>query len=142
MPMDGGIAWKGFKAFVFFPSREKYRGFFLWMGGGYSNPQMDIWAEHLLDVIEYGAVKMSDVPGHRIYSPEELKMIQMPVLIMAGGKPILYKDPQKFKANALRAIPHAEVLIVPGAGHGLNAEKPEAVNREMIGFLKGYVYGD
>ena len=142
MPMDGGIAWKGFKAFVFFPSREKYREFFLWMGGGYSNPQMDIWAEHLLDVIEFGSVKMTDVPRHKIYTPEELEMIQMPVLIMAGGKPILYKDPQEFKANALRAIPHAEVVIVPGAGHGLNAEKPEAVNREMIEFLKRHVYGD
>ncbi len=135
MPMNGGIAWKGFKAFMFFPNREKYRKFFEWLGGGYSDEKMNIWFEHMLDVIELGAIKMTDVPMHRIYKPEELTMIKMPVLVMAGGKPILYKDPQEFKASAIKAIPHAKVVIVQGAGHGLNMEKPEMVNKEMIDFL-------
>lgn len=136
MPMNGGIAWKGFRYFMFFPNRKKYTKFFEWMGGGYSNAEMDIWTEHILDVIEYGSVKMFDVPQHQIYEPEELRMINMPVLIMAGGKPVLYKDPQIFKQKALKALPHAEVIIVPEAGHGLNMEKPNIVNAEVIRFLK------
>lgn len=136
MPMDGGIAWKGFKAFMFFPNRDKYKKFFNWIGGGYTDEQMDIWFEHMLDVIEYGSAKMTDVPMHKIYQSDELAMINMPVLVIAGGKPILYKDPLEFKAKAEKAIPHARVEIVPDAGHGLNMEKPEHVNSEMLDFLK------
>lgn len=135
MPMNGGIAWKGFKAFMFFPNREKYRKFFDWLGGGYSDEKMDIWFEHMLDVIEFGSTKMTEVPMHRIYKPEELTMIKMPVLVMAGGKPILYKDPQEFKVSAIKALPLAKVVIVEGAGHGLNMEKPDIVNKEIIDFL-------
>lgn len=135
MPMNGGIAWKGFKAFMFFPNREKYHKFFDWLGGGYSDEKMEVWFEHMLDVIEFGSVKMTDVPMHRIYKPEELSMINLPVLVMAGGKPILYKDPQAFKASVLKALPHAKVVIVEGAGHGLNMEKADIVNKEMIDFL-------
>lgn len=135
MPMNGGISWKGFKYFMFFPNRTKYAKFLDWLGGGYSNEQMDIWTEHMLDVIEFGSTKMFDVPQHRIYAPEELTMIEMPVLIMAGGKPILYDDPEVFKTNAKNALPHAEILIVPEAGHGLNMEKSDVVNSKIIEFL-------
>lgn len=135
MPMNGGIAWKGFRYFMFFPNRKKYEKFFTWIGGGYTDPKMEIWFEHMLDVIEFGSVKMFDVPQHRIYSREELRMINMPVLIMAGGKPILYDNPEEFKSNALQALPHAKVVIVPDAGHGLNMEKPRVVNCQIIRFL-------
>jgi len=64
-----------------------------------------------------------------------LTMIDIPVLIMAGGKPILYDNPEDFKVNAKKALPDAEVIIVPGAGHGLNMEKPEFVNKKIIEFL-------
>jgi pimeloyl-ACP methyl ester carboxylesterase len=79
---------------------------------------------------------MFDIPQHKNYEPEELKMIKMPVLIMAGGKPIIYDSPEAFKANALKAIPHAEVIIVPNAGNGLNMEKPEIVNKKLIEFFE------
>ncbi len=135
MPMNSEMAWKGFRHFMFFPNRKKYEKFFDWMGGGYTDPKLDIWFEHMLDVIEYGSVSMFDVPQHRIYEPEELEMIKMPVLVMAGGLPIIYDNPKEFKTKAQKAIPHAEVIIVPGAGHGLNMEKPEIVNKKMIEFL-------
>ena len=133
--MDGGIAWKGFWSFAVFPNRAKYAKFFDWLGGSYSDPQMDIWFEHMLDVIEYGSVGMFDVPQHRIYRSEELTMVTMPVLVMAGGKPILYKDPEEFAAAAASALPHAEIVIVPGTGHSLNAEKADQVNATMTRFL-------
>jgi pimeloyl-ACP methyl ester carboxylesterase len=136
MPMNGGIAWKGFKYFMFFPNREKYAKFFDWLGGGYSNEKIDIWTEHMLDIIEYGAVKMFDVPQHRIYEPEELSMVKIPILIIVGGKPILYDNPGTLKEKAQQALPQAEVIIVPDAGHGINMEKPEFVNNEVIRFLE------
>lgn len=133
--MDGGIAWRGFWSFAVFPNRAKYAKFFDWIGGGYSDPQVEIWFEHMLDVIEYGSVGMFDVPQHRIYGAEELDMVTMPVLVMAGGKPILYKDPQAFAAAAAKALPRAEIEIVPGTGHSLNMEKADQVNARMIRFL-------
>lgn len=136
MPMNGGIAWKGFKYFMFFPNRNKYSKFLDWLGGGYTDPDLLLWREHMLDVIEFGSTKMFDVPQHRIFKPEELTMIKIPVLIMAGGKPILYGDPEEFKTNAKNALPHAKVIIVPDAGHGLNMEKPEYVNRQIFEFLE------
>ncbi len=136
MPMNSSMAWKGFKYFLFFPNRKKYKKFFDWIGGGYTDPKMEVWFEHMLDVIEFGSVKMFDVPQHKIYEPDELKMIKMPVLVMAGGKPILYDNPEEFKTNAIEAIPHAEVIIVADAGHGLNMEKPETVNKAIIQFLQ------
>jgi pimeloyl-ACP methyl ester carboxylesterase len=129
------MIWKGFRYFVFFPNREKYRRFFDWMGGGYSDPEIEIWFEHMLDVIEYGSVGMMDVPQHRVYAPEELEMVRMPVLVLASGKPIIYKDPEEFAAAAATALPHAEIDIVAEAGHSLNMERPAEVNSRMLRFL-------
>jgi len=50
--MDGGIAWRGIRDFAFLPNRDKYRRFFDWMGGGFSDEKADIWLEHMLDIIE------------------------------------------------------------------------------------------
>ena len=132
------MLWKGLWHFMIFPSRQKYISFFDWMGGGYSDPQLDIWFEHMLDVIEYGSIGMMDVPQHRVYSRDELRMLTMPVLILAGGKPIIYKNPEAFAAAAARALPHAEIEIVPNAGHSLNMEKPAQVNERILRFLGEY----
>jgi len=89
--MDGGIAWKGFWSFAYFPNRKKYKKFFDWLGGGFSDRKSDIWLEHMLDVIEYGSVGMFDIPQHKIYHAEDLVEVVIPILIVAGGKPIILK---------------------------------------------------
>lgn len=134
--MRSAMLWKGFRYFVFFPNRKKYTKFFDWMGGGYSDPEVDIWFEHMLDVIEYGSVGMMDVPQHRVYAPDELQMVKMPVLILAGAKPIIYKDPAGFTSAAAKALPHAEIELIPDTGHSLNMEKPDQINSRVLRFLK------
>lgn len=134
--MRGAMLWKGLWYFTIFPSREKYVKFFEWMGGGYSDPRQDIWFGHMLDVIEYGSVGMMDVPQHRVYTPDELEMIKMPVLVLAGAKPIIYKDPEAFTAAAANALPHAEIELIADTGHGLNMERPAEVNKRMLDFLE------
>ena len=133
--MDGGIAWRGIRDFAFFPNRDKYRRFFDWMGGGYSDEKSDLWLEHMLDVIEFGSVGMFDIPQHRIYTQEDLKDITMPVLITAGGKPIVYKSPQAFADAAAAALPKAQIEIIPDTGHSLNVEKSSEVNAKILQFL-------
>jgi len=134
--MRSAMFWKGFRYFVFFPNRKKYTKFFDWMGGGYSDPEVDIWFEHMLDVIEYGSVGMMDVPQHRVYGPEELQMVNMPILVLAGAKPIIYKDPVEFAVAAAKALPHAEIELIPDTGHSLNMEKSDQVNSRVLRFLK------
>lgn len=133
--MDGGIAWRGFWSFVVFPNRAKYARFFDWIGGGYSDPQMDVWFEHMLDVIEHGSTRMDQVP-QGLYTREQLMRVTMPTLIMAGGKPIIYKSPKKLAVAASEALPQAVVDVVPGTGHGLNMEKPDYVNGRILSFLE------
>ena len=133
--MRSSMVWKGFRYFMFFPNRTKYKKFFDWMGGGYSDPKSDIWLEHMLDVIEYGSVGMMDIPQHRIYLPEELSMVTMPVMVLIGGKPIIYIDPLAFTEAAANALPHAEIEIIANTGHSLNVEKPDEVNRRILRFL-------
>jgi pimeloyl-ACP methyl ester carboxylesterase len=133
--MDGGIAWKGFWSFAFFPSRKKYKKFFDWLGGGFSDRKSDIWLEHMLDVIEYGCVGMFDIPQHKIYHAEDLVEVVMPILIVAGGKPIIYKDPKYFASSAAKALPHAEIKIIKDTGHSLNVEKSDIVDSSIINFL-------
>ncbi len=133
--MDGGIAWKGFWAFGFFPNRDKYRDFFRWIGGGYSDRNSSVWEEHMFDIVEHGAVGMFDIPQPEIYKSEDLEMIDMPVLLMVGGKPILYKEPAKFLKAAKEALPLAEVDLIENTGHGLNMEKAEYVNKRIYDFI-------
>jgi 2-succinyl-6-hydroxy-2,4-cyclohexadiene-1-carboxylate synthase len=55
---------------------------------------------------------------------ERLSALTMPAKVLAGAG-----DP-KFVALARRladALPHAELVVVPGAGHGLPREAPEAI---------------
>lgn len=135
MKMDGGIAWRGFWAFVFFPTEKKKQNFFEWMGGGYTDPQMEIWFSHMTNIVNYGNVTPDKVPQHMTYTKSDLSMIKTPTLILIGGKKILYKDPSKLAAKAKIALPHAEVEIIEDAGHLLNIEKAELVNKRIIKFL-------
>ena len=136
--MSGGIAWRGFWSFAFFPNRKKYKKFFDWLGGGFNDRKSDIWLEHMLDVIEYGSVGIFDIPQHKIYKREDLSEVVMPILILAGGKPIIYKDPHYFASSAAKALPHAEIKIIPDSGHSLNVEKSGIVNTSIIRFLSDY----
>jgi pimeloyl-ACP methyl ester carboxylesterase len=65
-------------------------------------------------------------------SPEELRQIQSRTLIMLGD------DDEVRLEHAIamyRAIPNAELMIVPGTSHGLLVEKPGLCNEVIMTFL-------
>lgn len=135
MKMDGGIGWRGFWAFVFFPTQKKKDNFFNWLGGGYMDKEMEIWFAHMMNIINYGNVTNDKVPQHMTYTKEDLQHVNTPTMILIGGKKILYKDPNKLAQKAKIALPHAEVEVVDDAGHSINIEKAEYVNNRMLSFL-------
>ncbi len=66
-------------------------------------------------------------------SEGRLGEITMPTLVMAGSEDRVV-PPQN--ADVLVAgIPHAEKVILQGAGHLINVEKPDQFNKEVIRFL-------
>ncbi|GGF97721.1 hypothetical protein GCM10010912_48040 [Paenibacillus albidus] len=65
-----------------------------------------------------------------------------PEIALLREKGIFYigeHDRLSYYPAAIRTLDHHQVpyVIIPGAGHGLNHEQAERMNREIIGFLQG-----
>ncbi len=67
------------------------------------------------------------------YTPVDLGRIRARTLIAAGEHDLVRREHSEALA---RAIPGAELWIVPGASHGVIQEKPDLVNRRVLEFLE------
>lgn len=65
---------------------------------------------------------------------ERLPAITCPSLVMVGDADALVGVAPSRAIAA--AIPDAELLLVPGGGHAVTLERPQAVNRALLGFLR------
>ena len=63
---------------------------------------------------------------------DSLPGISVPTLIIIGDADTPYLQGADYMANR---IPGAEHIVVPGAGHGVNVEKPDVVNAALEAFL-------
>jgi 2-succinyl-6-hydroxy-2,4-cyclohexadiene-1-carboxylate synthase len=91
-----------------------------------------IWREDLLRNDPRGLAAVLRGMGTGAMEPlwERLRALTMPVTVLAGAE-----DP-KFVALGERlaaALPHAELVVVEGAGHGLPREAPEAIVAALEG---------
>jgi pimeloyl-ACP methyl ester carboxylesterase len=62
--------------------------------------------------------------------------INCPTLLMVGEEDIMI--PPAFSRNLADSIPRAQLQILPGTGHGLLVESPDAVAGVMLDFLSKY----
>jgi len=67
-------------------------------------------------------------------TPAELGSIKAPTLVMAADRDLMTLE---HTLALFRAIPEAQLCIVPGATHALLFEKAAAVNAAVLGFLGG-----
>lgn len=74
---------------------------------------LDLWADHEIPI-------------------ETLAAIRCPALVMAGDRDLIRPE---HTLALWRAIPGAQLAIVPGATHDLLAEKPDLCNRLILDFL-------
>jgi pimeloyl-ACP methyl ester carboxylesterase len=72
---------------------------------------------------------------HRRFTDEELAGIGSPVLLLFGENEVCM-DYRAVIERAKRLIGNLRVHIVPGAGHGLQGDKPEEVDSRILKFLK------
>jgi pimeloyl-ACP methyl ester carboxylesterase len=95
---------------------------------------------------DYGAVS-PDGPDHWIamvtkcywlwaqsivIDPVDLKRIQSPVLVVAGDHDFTSIEET---TEIFRGLPHAQLFLVPGTGHGTYQDRPELVNLAVGEFL-------
>lgn len=71
--------------------------------------------------------------------PAELGRIAAPTLVMSGDRDTIRPDHSLLIASS---IPGAQLAIVPGATHGLVAERPELIAAIVRGFLDGVRLGE
>lgn len=64
----------------------------------------------------------------------ELSKIKVPVMIVWGANDPLFPIQQALRAHA--AIPGSRLVIIEGAGHTPQAERPEEFNRHVSAFLR------
>lgn len=69
---------------------------------------------------------------------KELAKLDMPILFLVGTKEVIYNY-QKALTQSKKIIPHMNQVIIENAGHALNIEKADEVNRQMIQFLNQHI---
>jgi pimeloyl-ACP methyl ester carboxylesterase len=70
-----------------------------------------------------------------VYTADELAQLKAPTLLLLGDQESIY-DPARAAERAERHIPNIRTVRIRDAGHLLNMEQPEAVNREIVAFLR------
>ncbi len=93
--------------------------------------------------IVLGALAMEDLPDDARklttilaeephYSTEQLNSIEIPVLVTAGDHDLIREEET---IHIYLSLPHANLLITPGATHLAPVEKPDFVNGVILDFL-------
>jgi pimeloyl-ACP methyl ester carboxylesterase len=67
-----------------------------------------------------------------VIDPVELKRIQAPVMVVAGDHDFTSIEET---TEIFRGLPHAELFLVPGTGHGTFQNRPDLVNLAVNEFL-------
>jgi pimeloyl-ACP methyl ester carboxylesterase len=80
---------------------------------------------------------VTGVPRHwspSVFSDEELRKIQNPVLLLIGDHEVIYK-PERAMERATRLVPNLKAVIVPNANHIAEFTAAEFVNKQILDFL-------
>jgi pimeloyl-ACP methyl ester carboxylesterase len=73
-------------------------------------------------------------PAARPFTDQELAAVRVPALVLVGSRSALLR-PRRVLERVTACIPGVRAEIVPGAGHGLNLERPELVNGRLLEFV-------
>jgi pimeloyl-ACP methyl ester carboxylesterase len=68
-----------------------------------------------------------------------LRTLRVPTLVLVGEEDTPALEPSRFLA---RTIPNAALKILPGTGHTLQLEEPEAFNAAVLEFVRGLRPGE
>ncbi|MBM3130213.1 MAG: alpha/beta fold hydrolase [Chloroflexi bacterium] len=98
-----------------------------------ANPQLLAQARARYESLDCDAVINLCEAFLQLNLTSELHRIKTPTLLMVGELDAL--KPRHYADIIARAMPHAEYVIIPGAGHALCWEKWQVFNTLVLGFL-------
>lgn len=82
---------------------------------------------------DYSRTKL-DLFAMKPFSDEELKSLNLPVLVLVGDHDML--NPIDIITTAAEKIPNAYGAVIESAGHFLTIDRPEDVDKRILDFLK------
>jgi pimeloyl-ACP methyl ester carboxylesterase len=136
VPLKWEIYLRGLLARL--PGRFGARSFMKWMvyGPTLANPETRRFFELTTTQFELGLrhFRLPLLVPPAPFGDEELERMRVPTLLLIGEHESLY-DPGAAIARAARLLPDLEADLVVGAGHGLAASHPEAVNERVLAHL-------
>ena len=98
----------------------------------------------LMDIIEEDFINQLDVsfihcfPKNqilaRVFTDEELRELNLPTLFIVGEEEVIYNGAKAAKRIS-DLIPNVQTNVIPNAGHALNIEQPEVINKIILRFL-------
>lgn len=71
-----------------------------------------------------------------LLTPEDLARVKAPTLLLVGRHDTIY-DAGWMVDRARSRLANAQAEIIDGAGHGLNADQPDALHQRSLAFLNG-----
>lgn len=124
-------------------------GFYLRVLGASLFPRLQLTRSLMLQIFANPRVKASPVARQfmlttdfrgdykvfpRVYADHALRQVKPPTLLLLGEHEIIY-NPQTALQRAQQLIPNLTAHLIPEAGHALNLDAPERVNRHLLAFL-------
>jgi pimeloyl-ACP methyl ester carboxylesterase len=89
------------------------------------------------DLLRFGMLvrgfRMGLVPP-RPLGDDELRSVARPALLLVGERSAMH-DAGRLATRARALVPDIAVEVVPGAGHGLRFDQPDAVHGRILEFL-------
>lgn len=70
----------------------------------------------------------------RVFSDDELRKVQAPVLLLVGDHEVIYQ-PETAIRRATRLVPNLKAEIIPNANHSAQYTAPDLVNAKILEFL-------
>jgi pimeloyl-ACP methyl ester carboxylesterase len=121
-----------------FPTRLTTDSFMGWLG--LKDTPGDPIHQHLLDLLYLGMKHFRMPPESarimlNVFSDEELRALQVPVLLLIGDQEVIY-DPAKALARAQALIPNFEGDLVPDSSHNMCGSHYRIVDARVLNFLK------
>jgi pimeloyl-ACP methyl ester carboxylesterase len=113
----------------------------LWLQDPYMAPAMEnpALAKRLRQLAQHNARcwLVNPILGRELNPPaaNRLAEIQVPTLVIIGERDV--PDIQAIGKLLEKGVPHAQKVMIPGAGHMVNLEKPQEFNLVVRSFLEG-----
>ena len=132
---------------TFFPTRLTVNSFMRW--AGFTNAPGTTDATAVLDVMYLGQKHFRMPPetlkvaafAAKAFSDEELRALQVPVLLLIGEDEVLY-DAAIALERARRLIPDLQGQLVPGCRHDMCFSQHQLVDARVLEFLEKTRRGD